>query len=179
MAFHFDAKADSSEEEPEIDFSAWKPGVKSGIPPELLEASDEQNAETIELRPRETELERRGSRSPPMPSFTTINEYNDVRRIVLGEDAQSDLPTTPSVDFETREQEEEGLGRPQSTAPSSTLVIEIPHAEVDRDQYEDLTTGHDVVRRVIREIEDEQGRLVYKVLFEDFSTNEVSADKSP
>lgn len=78
-------------------------------------------------------------------------------------------PPTPSSDGD------EGVRITGAT--SGKLVPIIPRDEVDaheRAEFEDFTTGGDVVRRVLKEVKDGGVQVKYKVEFENWSVEVVS-----
>lgn len=75
------------------------------------------------------------------------------------------------------EQEEVEDSERSLSIPTQTLEVFIPHDEIDdaeREECIDFTAGGDVVRRVISELQDEQGMMAYTVEFEDYHVEKVS-----
>ena len=189
MAFHFDARADSSDEEGGggIDLSAWKTGAGPGASRPTSQRAPAPIARMVAPQDRESS---RGSgtpdlaafqsstrksksvsrtRSPPRPSFQAVN------RQVQEPDEEStyDLDTPDPIlegGFQDEEQDEEEAG---PTQPRK-LFVGIDRDEEDVDDFEDLTKGSENVRQVLSAVPQKGGKVLYTVLFDDFHKEKVS-----
>lgn len=190
MAFHFDARADSSDEEGGggIDLSAWKTGAAPGASRPTSQRAPAPVAQMVAPQGRESS---RGSatpdlaafrsstrksksvsrtRSPPRPSFQAVN-----KKPVQEPDEEStyDLDTPEpvlGVGVQDEEEDEDEAGPTQSRK----LIVGIDRDEEDVDDFEDLTKGSENVRRVLSAVPQKGGKVLYTVLFDDFHKEKVS-----
>lgn len=75
------------------------------------------------------------------------------------------------------EQEEVEDSERSLSIPTQILEVVIPRDEIgdaEREECIDFTAGGDVVRRVISELQDEEGMMAYTVEFEDYHVEKVS-----
>lgn len=188
MAFHFDARADSSDEEGGggIDLSAWKTGAGPGASRPTPQRAPAPVARMVVTQDRESS---RGSatpdlaafqsgnrksksisrtRSPPRPSFQAVNRPAQEQ----DEESTYDLDTPDPIlegGFQDEEEDEEA----GSTQPRK-LFVGIDRDEEDVDGFEDLTKGSENVRRVLSAVPQKGGKVLYTVLFDDFHKEKVS-----
>lgn len=199
MAFNFDAQRDSSsEEDGGIDLSAWKSGA--GAKPRPLPAPvaqmvqrdadvDESDEVSMDIsnaagpsalasfknsglrQSISTSTSR--TRSPALPSFQAINEPvpDEDEDDEDDEDNEGRLSLAsflnPEIEGDEDEEEEPLLnGR-------KPLYVGISRSEVDRDDYERVTKRKTTVKRVLREWQDEDGGMMYTVMFGDFDVAQV------
>ncbi|CAK3742410.1 related to helicase [Lecanosticta acicola] len=196
MAFQFDARADSSDEETGggIDLSSWKTGAAgaAGAGParktpqeapapiaqmvapqrdDRSQTSETPNLAAFQNIGKGKRTSKSRTRSPPRPSFQAVN-----KPLVEPDDE-------PVYDLDTPEpasglagdgdaEEEDDL----QTAQRQKLFVQISRDEADRDDFEDLTGGSESVRRVLSAVPVKGGKVFYTVLFDDFHTEKLRRD---
>lgn len=201
MAFHFDARADSSDEDtPALDLSSWKnraAGSTNNAPrpapapapapapvaPMVVnhdaEDSDSDNS-TPDLAAFQASDRKRkrpsATPSPVVPSFQAINSASKrpdgQSTFDLGSDDGTPDPALQLPASEDEDQEEEEVARP---AEQKRLMVVVSRKEGKRRKnYRDLRAGDDNVRRVLKESQEQDGTVMYKVLFDDFHVENVS-----
>lgn len=188
MASHFDAQADSSDDEAAVDLSAWKTGAKriaptgngagratvapmmgSGIQQEVGASASPSLSDFQNGRKRKATT----PRSPAPPAFQPINDFD--QESSAGEqdlEIQSISSGVPVSDQD--DQEERQNGNAAREGPRK-LVVRISRKREgdDRDDYEDYTTGFERVRRVLWEVRPIDRQMAYRVQFDDFHEEEV------
>ncbi|UJO17082.1 Chromatin remodeling factor mit1 [Fulvia fulva] len=200
MAFHFDARADSSDEDtPALDLSSWKnraAGSTNNAPrpapapapapapvaPMVVnhdaEDSDSDNS-TPDLAAFQASDRKRkrpsATPSPVVPSFQAINSASKrpdgQSTFDLGSDDGTPDPALQLPASEDEDQEEEEVARP---AEQKRLMVVVSRKEGKRRKnYRDLRAGDDNVRRVLKESQEQDGTVMYKVLFDDFHVENV------
>ena len=198
MSFHCETRADSSDDEDGVDLAAWQSNTQPKV------ASSTQNAPVAIMEAREDDADEDEiagfmeqandltTEAQDLENGVDESEEDDVDAIeIIGsapvrskrKAAQNaifssgftsiNVPIprrqTPSSDEDEVAQDLAGeLGK---------MVPMIPRSELDADaraEFEDFTTGGDVVKRVMKELKDGRANLRYKVEFEDWSVAEVS-----
>lgn len=195
MSFHFDARGDSSDDDEGggLDILAWKAGnaprnrpaqsvpvapvAPMVVPDDDEEDEDNSRRPTPDLAAFQSSRKRKSSsaapsRSPPVPSFQAINE----RLPDPDQGSTYDLESLDSDILQLPMDEEEGVPVP---AGKRQLVVWISRNEVDRDDFEDFTAASYAVERVLRERRLRNGKMMYRVMFEDTHTEEVRWIVSP
>lgn len=183
MAFHFDARADSSDEDGAIDLSAWKAGAKRALPvggpapvAPMMGSSSRQDMESSASPGLSDFQNGRGNkkapiaRSPPRPAFQPIN---DVDQESSHEASELDIQSISSANpvFAPDDQEARFTQSPRKRK----LVVHISRSEgFDRDDYEDYTSGSQRVLRVLWEVRPIIRQEAYQVVFDDFHEEAVS-----
>lgn len=196
MAFHFDARGDSSDEEGgEFDLSSWTTGaaragasavmnqapVAPMMQPEaqLIESDEESDIEE-EIVPRDPPNgpSTRDSSASLSLGFQPINASD--RRESQQSTYNLDSDASPERDGSIMEVDNVER-RPEKREKSkdeddNALVVYISDTEIARAKkkaYTDLTAGADRVRRVLKEAQDDDGTMLYEVQFDDFHTEQV------
>jgi len=202
MSFDYRLRADSSDEEEadSLDLSAWKDGAgtkqsaaaggtpqaPASVTPVVRpnghdDGDDDDDSDEIMVAGVATSQSARTpkrthstsaaapSQSPPRRSFTSINQPTPQPSTSVSATVTNDQPMYDATMMSDSEEENDdsalGAGR--------SLVPVISHVEADDDEIQKFTTGDDVVRRVLKELEGEDGEMAYKVEFEDRSTEKV------
>ncbi|KAK4503948.1 hypothetical protein PRZ48_004863 [Zasmidium cellare] len=190
MSFHFDARGDSSDDDGGggLDLASWKTGAAApqgtarGGPvapvAQMVAAGDEEEEDdsqsaTPDLAAFQSGRKRKSpsaARSPPALSFQAINE-----RIADADDGSTyDLQSLDSdvlqLPMDVEEEDE--------PAPSGQeLYVQISRDEVDRDDFEDYTALGTTVKRVLQEKRLKNGKMMYRVMFEDTHSEEIPFDE--
>ena len=120
----------------------------------------------------------------PEPSFTSFQAVNSSAPVVEEiEDDEVEMPDFPddaevdpieqssAADEEEDVAEDEPDDAPEAVAMAA--VVALPQEELSDDDVLDFTTGDDVVRRVMKELRPRDGRVMYRVEFEDRHVEEV------
>lgn len=190
MAFHFDAQADSSDDEAAMDLSAWKSGAKRVAPvgggrapvAPMMGGSAQQEEMERSITPSLSNFQNGGkgkraasasaSRSPAPLAFQPINDLDQESSDGEQElEIQSISSGEPAEEAEEQDQDEDDEQYP---AGPRKLVVRISRTEGDdRDEYEDYTTGSDRVRQLLWEVRPINRQVAYQVLFEDFHDEAV------
>lgn len=185
MAFHFDARADSSDDDTNgaIDISSWKTGAgpkaqpvrQAPAPVAPMLGSTQLDNDLRSVSPDVAALQISASRkrkrtSPLRSSFEVINRPSPIVDEGFAQPVPLLAPSEPAAGRGDTEEEPHIKSRASDNAK---LVVEISRAEGDAGGYEDYTTGRDRVRMVLREWEDDEGSMMYNVMFDDFHTGKV------
>ena len=194
MAFHFDTRADSSDEDtPALDLSSWKNRAggsannapRSGPAPvapmvvnDEAEDSDDSNSTPNLAAFQASDRKRKrpsATQSPVVPSFQATNSASKTPDNESTFDLGSDDGTPdPALQFPASEDEDdEDVRRP---AEQKRLMVVVSRKDGNRrNKYRDLRAGDDNVRRVLKESQEKDGTIMYRVLFDDFHVENVSA----
>lgn len=204
MSFNFAARADSSDEEAAVDLSAWQSGAnrKRVTPPRRSSGFQAVNQPSedvaMEMEP-EPEPEPEPVLIPgpaPVARVQASAEAADAMLISSAKESSDDEEAVPVVakmhnvsagaeeDAEDEDaievQPQVGDGEPEEdelVVPTSTITVSVPRHELEEEDladFEDFTTGGDVVSSVLQEQQDEDGVMTYLVEFEDQHVEEVS-----
>lgn len=191
MSYHFQPRMDSSDDEG-VDLTAWKSGsapnsklaqpAASAAPmvsEELVTATEDDNE--FGKMAGSQQRKKRKSQSPPAPSFQAINRSNrDSRQSSAASETRApsieelifNIRTAPDPGSTTIEEGQEGTEDDDHTG-SRQVIAKLPLDNLDRSEYQDFTSGADVVDRVLKEIEENDGEVCYKIQFADGDTKEV------
>jgi hypothetical protein len=191
MAYHYEPQVDvSDDEDGPIDINAWKSGSASQqqrapVVPVVAGPSNDASDDGVAARAssaldsfRSGSKRKRSTPPPPPPpprqssGFTSIN-----RPVASAPESPIELPDFDAnvVDSEPEEEAVEETQTPARPQPRQrSLAPVLPRAALaDEEEIVDMTAGDDVVRRVVKELETDDGTMVYEVEFEDFHVEEA------
>lgn len=208
MAFHFEPRADSSDEE-DIDLAAWQSWAKSNVKP------SRQPVPVAAMRKSEngaTNAVLRSAEQAPGPPASLREEIDaiepgiDNANVLNGSNQQEEVELTAAADDSAASKRRSGGGQkrkrksPGVPSPGFTAVnkpapaparssqqgpalndpgdgsgvVVIPSTYRDsHDGILDFTKGRDIVRKILGELYDEDGRVLYEVEFEDRHVEKV------
>ncbi|KJY00598.1 hypothetical protein TI39_contig322g00010 [Zymoseptoria brevis] len=164
MAFHFDARLDSSSDDDNAapNLAVWKAGGARETNQSGRAPVAPMGTTALRRSPERADGRKRkgGTRSPPsVVSGDELGRESDDQQL----ETQS-MASSEAIDDSDRRRD----GQNKSSTDSRKLVVEISRSEAaDRDDFEDFRDGAQSVRRVLREL-DEGDQVMYQVLFDDF-----------
>lgn len=200
MAFHYELPAELSSDEEggaPLDLSTWKnggPNTTTSRKPQapaptapMLAFNDYDSDEELTADPLESfqksNMRCSNGTTTPAPvartesGFTSINRpsvsfaataVDDDDAIEMPEFDANNIPVGDEDDVEDDDDEDEIV-----VQVPKPLVPILPRDELDEDDVVDMTAGWDEVRRVLEELEGDDGTMVYRVELGDYSVEEV------
>lgn len=200
MAFNFQPIADLSSDEEggaPLDLAAWKSNstkkttpkqapapVAQMMPSAAADDSDDEVASTtLEAFQSSNKRQRTSASTTPAPMASTASGFTSVNRpsAILGAvdpaDDEIEMPdfdanNIPVDDGEPDDEPEEEDDDEDELAGKPLFPI-LPRTAVEEEEIVDLTGGDDAVRRVLKELESDDGAVMYEVELGDYSVEEV------
>jgi hypothetical protein len=196
MAFNFDAKADSSDDEsPGIDLAAWKTGAapaaraatnNAPIAPMVAYSQDGRASSSPSLSGFGLGRDHPRTASPPPATPKPSIGFRPINRSPPRASTQStrssEKESSPEEQIEVEQPMRRGKGKNVSSVVSGhkrKLVVRISRREADTSNVEDYTGGSDRVKRVLEEKQDDDGTVFYRVQFADYHDEEVCSIPLP
>jgi hypothetical protein len=202
MSFHFEPQPDSDEEEA-VDISAWKSGASKPTQQQPVSPSKAALKITNKLAnkfgnednenelgtfrsglngdvPEEPEAGQKEEDQVPVVSsgFASVNKSALTQApITLPESSEDERPTPSRLELPTRTRRTVLKSAVAEKKAARVLVPVIPRLDLDSseaDEIIDYTAGHDVVKRVKKELKRRHGDNAYVVEFEDRHVEQVS-----
>lgn len=164
MAFHFDARLDSSSDDDNAapNLAVWKAGGARETNQGGRAPVAPMGTTALRRSPGRADgrKRKRETRSPPsVVSGDELGQESDDQQL----ETQS-MASSEAIEDSDRRRD----GQNKSSTDSRKLVVEISRSEAaDKDDFEDFREGAQSVRRVLREL-DEEDQVMYQVLFDDF-----------
>jgi hypothetical protein len=172
MAYHFDARLDSSSDDDATapDLAAWKGGGNGGTyqtgraPVAPMVVQDNGRSPSLSL----IQNDRNDVKAPPRRSTSAAS-------VDSGDELGENSVDAQDMDINSIASSEENVSdldvrysRKARSWNNRKLVVEISRTEAtDLDEYLDCTSGADDVRRILRELPDDD-EVMYQALFDDF-----------
>lgn len=189
MSFNFQTQPDSSDDEVPVDINAWKSGSTSKparapaqapapvapmVQPPTIISDDDEDGDSlpdIEASSFQTGQKRkRATHASPSPTLAS-GGFTSINQSAAGPSQSGAIAESP-IEFPDIALGVDGAQDEEETV-KTRLVPVLPRVDIDEEEVVDFTAGNDVVRRVLAELESDDGALIYKVELGDWSIEEV------